>query len=101
MGEGAVSPDRGPPVRAEIVHSSERTRVTRLFLSGRTLIRKEPLGADAERRLQQEAAILHRVRGVSGVAQLVDIAVYGVHRISRRGWYEPGRAIETALQLRT
>jgi serine/threonine protein kinase len=67
VGEGA----------AEIVHSSERTRVTRLFLSGRTLIRKEPLGADAERRLQQEAAILQRLRGVSGVAQLVDSRYMG------------------------
>ena len=34
MGEGSLLPDRGPPVRAEIVHESERTRVTRLFLSG-------------------------------------------------------------------
>ena len=66
MGEGAVSPDRGPPVRAEIVHSSERTRVTRHFLSGRTVIRKEPLGPDAQGRLQHEVAILDRPAGLSG-----------------------------------
>ena len=46
MGEGAVLPDRDLPVRAEMVHESERTRVTRVFLSGRTVIRKEPLGPD-------------------------------------------------------
>ena len=77
MGEGSLLPDQGPPVRVEIVHESERTRVTRLFLPGRTVIRKEPLGPDAERRLQHEAAILHRLRGVGGVAQLVDSRYMG------------------------
>src|SRR4029453_16686445 len=33
---------------------------------------KEPLGRDAQRRLGQELAMLERVRGVAGVAQLVD-----------------------------
>ena len=77
MGEGSLLPDRGSPVRAEIVHSSERTRVTRLLLPGRTVIRKEPLGPDAERRLQHEVAILQRLRGVGGVAQLVDSRYMG------------------------
>ena len=31
--------------RAETVHECERTRVDRLFLPGRTLVRKEALGA--------------------------------------------------------
>jgi hypothetical protein len=44
MGAGGVLPDRDPPIRAEILHESERTCVTRLFLPGRTVIRKEPLG---------------------------------------------------------
>jgi serine/threonine protein kinase len=52
------------------VHESERTRVTRLLLPGRTVIRKEPLGPDAERRVRHEAGILERLRGVAGVAQL-------------------------------
>jgi len=43
-----VLPGRDPPVRAEVVHESERTRVTRLFFPGRTVIRKEPLGPDGE-----------------------------------------------------
>jgi hypothetical protein len=72
MGESAALPDRAPPVQAEILHESERTRVTRLFLSGRTVIRKEPLGPDGQRRLQHELAILERLRGVVGVAQLLD-----------------------------
>ena len=66
MGEGAALPDGAPPVRAEIVHESERTRVTRLFISGRTVIRKEPLGPDGQRRLQHELAFLERLRGVDG-----------------------------------
>ena len=72
VGEGAFLPDRGPPVRAEVVRESERTRVARLTLSGRTVIRKEPLGRDAQSRLQHEMAILQRLRGVAGVAQLLD-----------------------------
>jgi predicted ATPase/signal transduction histidine kinase len=76
MGSGGVLRDRDPPVRAEIVHSSERTRVTRLFLPGRTVIRKEPLGPDAERRLRHEAAVLVRLRGVAGVVQLAEMPQY-------------------------
>jgi signal transduction histidine kinase len=70
MGTGGVLPDRGPPVRAEMVHESERTRVTRLFFPGRTVIRKEPLGPGAEGRLRHETAMLERLRGVAGVVQL-------------------------------
>jgi predicted ATPase/signal transduction histidine kinase len=72
MGEGAVLPERAPPVRAEVVLESERTRVTRLLVSRRTVIRKEPLGPDAQRRLRYEVAILERLRGVVGVAQVLD-----------------------------
>jgi hypothetical protein len=56
-------PGADPSFRAEIVHSSERTRVTRLFVPGRTVIRKEPLGPDADRRVRHEAAMLERLRG--------------------------------------
>src|SRR4029450_13156509 len=38
-GGGAVPADRDEPVRVELVHESERSRVSRLFLPGRTLIR--------------------------------------------------------------
>jgi tetratricopeptide (TPR) repeat protein len=54
------------------VHSSERTRITRLFLPRRTVIRKEPLGPDAERRVRHEVAMLERLRGAAGVAQLAE-----------------------------
>ncbi|MGB8963976.1 MAG: AAA family ATPase, partial [Pseudonocardiaceae bacterium] len=76
MGAGGVLPDRDPPVRTEVLHESERTRVTRLFFPGRTVIRKELLGRDAQRRLQREVAMLGRVRGVVGVAQLLDAPRY-------------------------
>ncbi|WP_433505549.1 AAA family ATPase [Pseudonocardia halophobica] len=68
---GRVLPGGDPSGRADVVQESERTRVTRLFLPGRTVVRKEPRGPDAQRRLQHELAILERLRGVSGVAQLV------------------------------
>ncbi|MET7395951.1 AAA family ATPase [Dactylosporangium sp. NPDC005572] len=60
--------------RAEVVHDSEHTRVTRVVAAGHALIRKEPLGPDAPRRVQHEAAMLQRLRGVPDVAQLVDAA---------------------------
>ena len=75
MGAGGV-PGRDPPVRAEIVHESGRTRITRLFFAGRTVIRKEPLGPDAEGRLRHELAMLERLRGVEGVAQLAGAPRY-------------------------
>ncbi|MCW6009044.1 diguanylate cyclase [Micromonospora sp. CPCC 205371] len=69
---GGVPPGRASPVRTEVLHESGRTRVTRLYLPGRTAIRKEPLGPDADRRLRHELAMLERLRGVPGVAQLLD-----------------------------
>ena len=76
MGSGGVRPGPDPSVRAEVVHESERTRITRLFLPGYTAIRKEPLGPDGERRVRHEAAMLERLRGVAGVAQLAEAPQY-------------------------
>ena len=72
MGAG----DSSPPLRTEVVHESERTRVTRLFFADLTVIRKEPLGPDAERRAEHEAAMLARLRGLAGVAQLAQAPRY-------------------------
>ena len=72
MAPGRVPPGGDPPVRAEVVHYSERTRVTRLFLQEGTVICKEPLGPDAERRVRHEVTMLQRLRGVAGVAQLAE-----------------------------
>ena len=55
------------------MHESARTRVTRLFFPGETVIRKEPLGPDAEQRLRHEVSMLERLRGVAGAAQLVEV----------------------------
>ncbi|MCU1663775.1 MAG: serine/threonine protein kinase, partial [Pseudonocardia sp.] len=76
MGAGGVRPGRDPPVRAELLHESRRTRVTRVFLPGRTAVRKEPLGPAAQRRLRHERAMLERLRGVEGVAQLLEAPRY-------------------------
>ena len=71
---GGAGAPLGPaePVRTEIVHESGRTRVTRMFFAGGTVIRKEPLGPNAARRLAHETAMLARLRGVAGVAQLAE-----------------------------
>ena len=71
---GRPGPD--PFLRAEIVHSSERTWITRLFLPSHTVIRREPLGPDGERRVRHEAAVLGRLRRVAGVAQLAEAPRY-------------------------
>ena len=76
MEASGVRPGPDPFLRAEIVHSSGRTRVTRLFRPGRAVIRKEPLGPDAEGRVRHEAAMLERLRGVAGLAQLAQAPRY-------------------------
>ena len=60
------------PSRAgvEVVHESDRTRVTREHVDGRTVIRKEPRGPGARDRLRHELAMLDRLHGVDGVVQL-------------------------------
>ncbi|WP_238009369.1 AAA family ATPase [Dactylosporangium sp. AC04546] len=63
---------RDPPAGAEILHESNRTRVTRLFVAGHPIICKEPLGPDAWQRVRHERAMLERLRGVAGVAQLAE-----------------------------
>ena len=68
--QAALRPGPDPSVRVEVVDFSERTRVTRLFLAGRTVIRKEPLGPDAERRVRHEVAMLARLHGVAGGVRL-------------------------------
>ena len=63
-------PGAEPPLRVETVRESARTRITRLVFADRTVIRKQPLGPDTDRRLRRETALLERVRGVDGAAQL-------------------------------
>jgi predicted ATPase/signal transduction histidine kinase len=71
MGAGPV-PGAEPPLRVETVRETARTRITRLVFADRTVIRKQPLGPDTDRRVRRETAVLERVRGVDGVAQLVN-----------------------------
>jgi hypothetical protein len=77
-GTGGVPPGPDPAGHSDVVHQSDRTRVTRLFLPGQTVIRKEPLGPDADGRLRHERAMLERLRGVEGVAQLAEAPQYPV-----------------------
>jgi signal transduction histidine kinase len=71
-----VLPGPDKPVPAEIAHQSGRTRITRLVLPGETVIRKEALGPGGERRVRHEVAMLERLRGVAGVAQLAETPRY-------------------------
>ena len=72
MASTATPSGRNPAGPAVIVHEAPDSRVTRLVVAGQSLIRKEPLGPDGDRRLQHEEAMLRRLRGVTGVAQLAE-----------------------------
>src|SRR5262245_27433714 len=96
---------RDPSVRTETVHKSERTRVTRLVFAGRSVVRKEPLGPDAQRRLRHELAFLERLGGVDGVARLVEapqcpgsIVLADAGRVSLAGVAKP-LAVEDLMGL--
>ena len=71
---GGVPPD--PAQGAELVHVATRTQVTRLSVGDTQVVRKQPLGPDARQRLEHERAMLKRLRGVRGVAQLLDAPQY-------------------------
>ena len=71
MGAGR-GPDGKAPLREEVVRESAVTQVTRLVFAGHTVIRKRPLGTDADRRVRHEKGILESLGAVSGLAQLVD-----------------------------
>src|SRR3954447_13594380 len=71
MGAGPV-PGAEPPLRVEVVRETARTRITRLVFADRTVIRKQPLGPGTDRRLRRETALLEQIRGLDGVAQLMD-----------------------------
>src|SRR3954466_681947 len=71
MATDAALSGRDPAGRAGIVYEDARTRVMRVVVAGRSVIAKELLGPDADRRLRHELAMLARLRAVAGVAQLV------------------------------
>jgi hypothetical protein len=85
MVSGGARSGREPAGRAEIVHEDPRTRVTRVVVAGRTVIRKELLGPDSDRRLRHELATLQRLRGVPGVAQLEQEAPQGALLLADAG----------------
>ena len=72
MASGDVSQARDALTEIEVLHQSDRARIVRVRLPGLVVVRKEPSGPDAERRARHELAILERLRGLEGVAQLAD-----------------------------
>ncbi|MDT3441905.1 diguanylate cyclase domain-containing protein [Pseudofrankia sp. BMG5.37] len=72
MDEQATASVRDPllAARVTVLHETERTRVVRLTFPGGSVIRKEPLGPGARRRLRHEVEILGQLSGDEGVTQL-------------------------------
>ncbi|EFC83384.1 diguanylate cyclase [Parafrankia sp. EUN1f] len=73
MAARRMTPGRDPPTvatRPVVLHASDRTRISRIMLPTGPVIRKEPLGPDAQQRLGHEVEILERLSGVEGVVQL-------------------------------
>jgi diguanylate cyclase (GGDEF)-like protein len=63
----------------ELLHDSDRTRVTRVRLAdGSSVVRKQPLGPGAAARLSNELAILHRLEPVGGTPRLAPDSEDGV-----------------------
>ena len=71
---GGVPPD--PAAEVALVRSAARTRVTRLSVGEAQVVCKQPGGPDAGQRIEHERAMLRRLRGVRGVAQLLDAPQY-------------------------
>jgi signal transduction histidine kinase len=72
MGSSSALPDAGSPSRTELLQEGVRSRVVRLHQGQHTVVRKEPLGPDARRRLRHEREMLERLRDVPGIVQLLD-----------------------------
>ena len=72
----ALTPDPPTPAGARVLHESEYSRVTRLFLADGSVIRKEPLGPGADRRLRHEVEILERLSGVAGIFRMAAAQSY-------------------------
>jgi diguanylate cyclase (GGDEF)-like protein len=69
---GGGTAGRAPADGAEeLLHRSARTRVLRVYCTDGSVIRKEALGPHALARIGHEAAVLHRLAGVSGVPRLL------------------------------
>ncbi|MBL7520531.1 diguanylate cyclase [Frankia sp. CNm7] len=66
----ATSQDPPEAERVELLHESERVRITRLVFPFGSVIKKEPLGPDAQRRLRHEVETLERLSGVDGIVQV-------------------------------
>ncbi|MDG6107027.1 AAA family ATPase [Dactylosporangium aurantiacum] len=109
MKHGAMLDGRGPPGRSEILYDGEYARVTRQVVAGRPVIHKELKGPGAHRTARHEVAMLERLRGVAGIAQLAEaprcpgtVIVADVGGSSLAGVAKPlatGRLIGLALAL--
>src|SRR5688500_414216 len=99
IGEAVTNDQRAAAAQTTLLHESARCRVMRLFLTDGSVISKEPLGPDADRRLRHEAAILSRLSGLPGIAQVAAaparpgaILLTDVNGVSLSGTALPWRA---------
>ncbi|WP_396230822.1 hypothetical protein, partial [Frankia sp. EI5c] len=102
-GEMIPGRDHPRPAAAPVVlHATDQTRITRLVLPSGRVIRKEPLGPDAQRRARHEIEILERLTGVEGVVQLAtgaaryagSILLVDVGGTALSGWETPLKPVE-------
>ena len=60
----------------QVLHESERTRISRLGLPDGSMILKEPVGPGAEHRVRHEVEIRQRLAGIVGVSPLASAQPY-------------------------
>jgi signal transduction histidine kinase len=94
----------------EVLHESDRTRVTRVRTAAGPVIRKEAFGVRAAGRRRHEQAILERLAGVPGVPELVrhdddealvsaDTAGVSLDVVLTAGPLDPVEAVNLAVEL--
>ncbi|BCY13159.1 AAA family ATPase [Actinoplanes sp. L3-i22] len=94
----------------EVLHESDRTRVTRVRSDAGAVIRKEAFGVQAAGRYRHEQAILERLAGVQGVPELVhhdsdeaivstDTSGVSLDAVLAAGPLDPAEAVDLAAEL--
>jgi predicted ATPase/signal transduction histidine kinase/predicted Ser/Thr protein kinase len=106
---GHAAAVRAGPV--QVLHESVTTRVFRRWDAGVGIIYKQPVGADARRRLHHESSMLSRLAGIRGVPQIAsgthpdgvlamqDCGGMALSRLLRAGALEQDTLFDIAVRL--
>ncbi|HTH77884.1 MAG TPA: AAA family ATPase, partial [Ramlibacter sp.] len=102
---------RNPRSPVQVLHESVTTRVFRRWDDGVGIIYKQPVGADATRRLNHETNMLSRLAGIRGVPQIAsgmhpegvlamhDCGGMALSRLLRAGALEHDTLFDIAVRL--